>query len=376
LDVIVVRKLGVPWQPELAFGAVGEDHVRVLNDEVVRQTSVDPVQVQSLSRREWGEVERRAKEYRAVRPRQSLVDRTALIVDDGVATGATARAACQIATEHGARRVVLAVPVAPLGWTRAFQDVADECIAVEVPSGFSAVGAHYKDFRPTTDEEVMRYLAMAAGAPTVRSVAVPLGKGFLAGDLSVPPDARGLVVFAHGSGSSHRSVRNRFVAGRLGDAGLATALVDLLTEEEDGNRELVFDVDFLTSRLLMLVDWLRHEPPLDSLPVGLFGASTGAAAALSVAAALGGEVVAVVSRGGRPDLALAKLAAVTAPTLLIVGGADTTVLELNRRAMTELSCPAELLVVPGATHLFAEPGALEAVADAATDWFLGTLTSL
>ena len=376
LDVIVVRKLGVPWQPELALGAVGEDHVRVLNDDVVQQASVDPADVQALSEREWGEVERRAKEYRTARPRESLVDRTALIIDDGVATGATARAACQIASEHGAHRVVLAVPVAPLGWTRAFQDVADECIAVEVPSGFLAVGAHYQDFRPTTDEEVMQHLAMAAGAPTARSVAVPLEKGCLEGALSVPPNACGLIVFAHGSGSSHRSVRNRFVAEQFAEAGLATALVDLLTEEEDGDRELVFDVDFLTNRLLVLVDWLRHQPLLQSLPLGLFGASTGAAAALSAAAALGDEVVAVVSRGGRPDLALPKLPIVTAPTLLIVGGADTTVLELNRRAMAALSCPAELLVVPGATHLFAEPGALEAAAAAATDWFLGHLVSL
>jgi len=376
LDVIVVRKLGVPWQPELALGAVGEDHVRVLNDDVVQHASVDPAEVQALSEREWGEVERRAKEYRAARPRESLVDRTALIIDDGVATGATARAACQIASEHGAQRVVLAVPVAPLGWTRAFQDVADECIAVEVPSGFLAVGAHYQDFRPTTDEEVMQHLAMAAGAPTARSVAVPLAKGCLEGAISVPPNACGLIVFAHGSGSSHRSVRNRFVAEQFAEAGLATALVDLLTEEEDGDRELVFDVDFLTNRLLVLVDWLRHQPLLQSLPLGLFGASTGAAAALSAAAALGDEVVAVVSRGGRPDLALPKLPIVTAPTLLIVGGADTTVLELNRRAMAALSCPAELLVVPGATHLFAEPGALEAAAAAATDWFLGHLVSL
>ena len=375
LDVLVVRKLGVPRQPELALGAVGEDRVRVLNDDVVRQASIGADDVDALSEREWAVVERRAKEYRAARPRASLIDRTALIIDDGVATGATARAACQIASEHGARRVVLAVPVAPLGWTRVFHDVADECIAVETPDGFRAVGAHYEDFRPTTDEEVMRCLAVGSGSPTGRTVTVPVGDAFLAGVISVPPHARGLIVFAHGSGSSHRSVRNRFVAERLTEAGLATALVDLLTEREDGDRRLVFDVDFLTGRLLMLTEWLRHEPMLQSLPVGLFGASTGAAAALSAAAVLGDDVVAVVSRGGRPDLALPALTEVTAPTLLLVGGDDTTVLALNRLALAQLRCPAELLVVPGATHLFAEPGALESVAAAATDWFLGHLTS-
>jgi putative phosphoribosyl transferase len=371
LDVIVVRKLGVPSQPELALGAVGEDRVRVLNEDVMHQASVGPAAVQALSEREWAEVERRATEYRAARPRESLVDRTALVIDDGVATGATARAACQIASEQGARRVVMAVPVAPLGWTRAFRDVADECIALETPTDFLAVGAHYRDFRPTTDEEVMLCLTAEAGSPSSRSVAVPVGNALLAGVISLPAVPKGLIVFAHGSGSSHRSVRNRFVAERLNEAGFATALVDLLTEQEDEDRQLVFDIGFLTGRLLRLTEWLRDQPPLKSLPVGFFGASTGAAAALAAAAVLGHEPFAVVSRGGRPDLALTALPDVTAPTLLIVGGDDTTVLGLNRRALAEFRCPADLLVVPGATHLFAESGALAAAAAAATDWFLG-----
>ena len=373
LDVIVVRKLGAPRQPELALGAVGEDHVRVLNNDLVRQERISPESLEALSARGWSEVERRAAEYRAVRPRESLVGRTALIVDDGVATGATARAACQIASEHGAQRVVLAVPVAPLGWTRAFHDVADECIAVETPSGFLAVGAHYQDFRATTDDEVLECLSVAPPKAVSRSVAVPVAAGSLAGIVGLPQRPRGLVVFAHGSGSSHRSVRNQFVAERLGEAGLATALVDLLTEREDGNRDLVFDIEFLTERLLELTLWLQRQPELASLPLAFFGASTGAAAALSAAAELGDAVSSVVSRGGRPDLALPQLPQVSAPTLLIVGGADTTVMELNRQALAQLDCPSDLLVVPGATHLFAEPGALEAVAGAAADWFLGHL---
>ncbi|MCZ3388008.1 MAG: hypothetical protein LH645_02535 [Actinomycetia bacterium] len=161
LDVIVVRKLGAPRQPEFALGAVGEDGVRVLNDDVVRQGSLAADELQALTEREWREVKRLAKEYRGVRLRESLVGRTAVIVDDGVATGATARAACQVASAHGAHRVVLAVPVAPLGWTREFANVADECIAVKTPAEFSAVGAHYRDFRATTDEEVMDYLGVA-----------------------------------------------------------------------------------------------------------------------------------------------------------------------------------------------------------------------
>ena len=232
----------------------------MLNDDVMRQASLDADELQALSEREWSEVERRAKEYRAVRPRESLVDRTALIVDDGVATGATARAACQIASEHGARRVVLAVPVAPLGWTRAFHDVADECIALETPSGFIAVGAHYQDFRATPDDEVLRCLAAASSDLGQDADRRGSRRGGFAGRRRSRSllDARGLIVFAHGSGSSHRSVRNRFVADRLADAGLATALVDLLTADEDGDRDLVFDIDFLTGRLLALTGWLQR----------------------------------------------------------------------------------------------------------------------
>lgn len=370
LDVIVVRKIGLPGHAELAMGAVGEDRVRVLNDEVLRQASMTDEELEQLSASEWQEVERRAKEYRVVRARESLVDRTALIVDDGVATGATARAACQVATEHGARRVVLAVPVAPVGWTRAFQDVADRCFALETPRGFIAVGANYRDFGPTDEDEVKRCLAEASSTITTQEVFIPVANGHLAGVVSAPPHAWGLVVFAHGSGSSHRSVRNRFVADRLVEVGCATALVDLLTEEEDGDRQLVFDIQLLTERLIHLTAWLKEQPNLRSLAVGFFGASTGAAAALSAAAALGSAVSVVVSRGGRADLADAALSEVAAPTLLIVGGDDKTVLALNRQALARLTCPAEMVVVPGATHLFVEPGALEAVADAAGRWFV------
>ena len=185
--------------------------------------------LQALSDAGWREVENRAAEYRAIRPRESLVDRTALIVDDGIATGATARAACQIASEHGARRVVIAVPVAPLGWTQGFHEVADECVALESPSGFIAVGAHYQDFGPTSDEEVRRCLESARPDPVQRDIGVPVEGGALAGTITLPPHPRGLIVFAHGSGSSHLSVRNRYVASRLSEAGLATGLVDLLT---------------------------------------------------------------------------------------------------------------------------------------------------
>jgi pimeloyl-ACP methyl ester carboxylesterase len=240
-------------------------------------------------------------------------------------------------------------------------------VDVEAPENFFAVGAHYRDFTPTSDEEVVDQLT--SQPPHEEQLAIPCNGSMLAGTLTLPSLAQGLVVFAHGSGSSHRSVRNRFVARQLVDAGFATGLFDLLTEVEEHDRANVFDIEMLTGRLLVITDWLQEQPVLNGLPLGYFGASTGAAAALAAAARRGDRVAAVVSRGGRPDLAMPVLRSVTAPTLLIVGGADELVLDLNRQALAELHCPADLTVVPGATHLFAEPGALEAVAEMAGQWF-------
>jgi putative phosphoribosyl transferase len=193
----------------------------------------------------------------------------------------------------------------------------------------------------------------------------------LTGDLDIPEGSmRGVVLFAHGTGSSRASPRNRFVAARLNRCGLATLLFDLLTEEEEFDRRNVFDIYLLAQRLGDGLSWKAGQPDLADLPCGLFGASTGAAAALVTAAAHPGEVAAVVSRGGRPDLADAALPLVQAPTLLIVGGADVEVLELNRWAADQMHCPHALEVVEGATHLFEEPGALDDVATLASNWFV------
>ncbi|MFC7095794.1 dienelactone hydrolase family protein [Halobaculum marinum] len=191
----------------------------------------------------------------------------------------------------------------------------------------------------------------------------------LEGELVVPGGATGLVVFAHGSGSSRHSPRNNAVASVLRDHGLGTLLFDLLTEEEDREYETRFDIDLLTERLLAATDWLRDREGTRDLHVGYFGSSTGAAAALRAAAERGDDVGAVVSRGGRVDLAADQLPAVTAPTLFLVGGADTTVLELNEEAASRLTCPNQLTVIEGAGHLFEGPGELERVADLAAEWF-------
>jgi putative phosphoribosyl transferase len=205
-------------------------------------------------------------------------------------------------------------------------------------------------------------------------VQVPVaGAGALDGDLVVPPDATGLVAFAHGSGSSRHSPRNRAVAAALQDAGLATLLVDLLSRDEEERdaltRDLRFDIGLLADRLAAVLGWVSSQPSTSSLPAGLFGASTGGGAALVAAARQPDAVRAVVSRGGRPDLAGEALERVGCPVLLLVGGRDDVVLELNEQARQRMTAPVELTVVPGATHLFEEPGALEQVADAAARFF-------
>jgi putative phosphoribosyl transferase len=388
LDVIVVRKLGVPWQPELAMGAVGENGVIVRNEDVVRQAAVSERDIDAVADHERVEVARRAELLRGAGEPLSLRGRTAVIVDDGIATGATARAACEVAREAGARRVLVAVPVAPPGWARAFVGAADESVCLMTPEPFLSVGQWYEDFRPTTDNEVVGLMAQAAAAaadpqadpvgddklppPAYRGnaeVLIPIGEVELGGSLTVPESASGIVLFAHGSGSSRCSPRNQYVARVLNQAGLATVLFDLLTVEEEQNRSNVFDIKLLAERLVEVTRWVQSGVGLDRLPVAYFGASTGAAAALWAAAEMGDEIAAVVSRGGRPDLATEQLDRVVAPTLLIVGQRDPVVVDLNTEAQSHLRCPSELAVVPHATHLFEEPGALEEVALLARGWF-------
>jgi dienelactone hydrolase len=211
------------------------------------------------------------------------------------------------------------------------------------------------------------------GTPPTRPVHVPIGDHRLSADLVVPDAAHGLVLFAHGSGSSRHSPRNQFVARDLERHGLGTLLIDLLTPEEesvdDFTAQYRFDIAMLADRLVLIVDWLRHRDETATMPIGIFGASTGGGAALMAAAKRPREITAVVSRGGRPDLAGASLAKVTTPTMLIVGGLDTVVIEMNRDAMKQMRGEVRLEIVPGATHLFEEPGTLERVAELAAGWF-------
>lgn len=388
LDVIVVRKLGVPYQPELAMGAIGEGDVRIINHNVVAMAGVDQQELDMVERRERIELERRAQLFRGGRRRISLKGRTALIVDDGIATGSTARAAGQVARAQGAARVVVATPVAPPEVFERLQGDVDELIVAVQPDPFHAIGEFYLDFNQTSDWQVTDLLQKAASTvpekaiSTVdpanghlgridREVDVIAGPIRLPGHLMVPAGAAGIVVFAHGSGSSRHSPRNRFVAEMLNQAGLGTLLFDLLTPSEELNRTQVFDIELLADRLIRATKWLLTQFETPRIPLGFFGASTGAAAALRSAAELGPDIRAVVSRGGRPDLVGARLSEVQAATLLIVGSHDPQVLELNLAASAQLRCEHRLEVIPGASHLFEEPGTLEMVAELARDWFIG-----
>ena len=377
LDVFIVRKLGLPSHPELAIGAIASGGVRVVDRGALRRFGVTDQELAALAAAEQRELERRERLYRGDRPPPDIAGKTAILIDDGLATGATMAAATGALRAQRAARLVVAVPVAAPETCDAFQDLVDEIVCAATPEPFYAVGLWYEDFSETSDDEVRGLLARAArelpGSGSEREVRVLAGRATLDGTLSVPAEARGIVLFAHGSGSSRDSPRNRLVAARLQDAGMATLLMDLLTRNEEAvdlrTRELRFDIRLLAERLAGAIDWAAREPSTRGLPVGLFGASTGAGAALVAAASRQHAVGAVVSRGGRPDLAREALGQVAAPTLLIVGGRDEVVLDLNRRAMARMRAPMELAIVSGATHLFEEPGTLERVADLAAGWF-------
>ena len=370
LDVIMVRKVGAPWQPEYAIGAVAEGGVQILAERELSMLGIGPSELDALVAKAEHELAERSARYRGKRPPLEVKGRTVLLVDDGLATGRTAQAAARALRERGAARIVLAVPVAAAQSVLEIAGSVDEVVAVQAPSDLLAIGFWYQDFRPTADEEVTTLLARSTSMSATHERLVEAGAGVLVpGDLAIPEDPRGIVAFAHGSGSSRLSPRNRQVAQALNNDGFATLLFDLLTPEEELNRANVFDIPLLGRRLAAATGWLRGQPETSQLTLGYFGASTGAAAALIAAADLGHQVSAVVSRGGRPDLAASRVGEVTAPTLLIVGGLDDQVLELNRQAQRQLCCTNDLEVVVGATHLFEEPGTLEAVARLASDWF-------
>ena len=388
LDIFLSRKLGVPGYEELAFGAIAAGDGRFLDKEVIKAAGISERQVESITQQVRETLEQRAALYRGNRPPLEVAGRTVVLVDDGIATGASVYAAINALQQMKPARLVVAVPVAPASTCSWLSNEVDELVCLYAPERFYAVGQFYERFNQVTDEEVTELLRRENGSPaaassavkfvrigTQREVSIDLRNVRLEGTLSLPRDPKGMVLFVHGSGSSRHSPRNRYVAEILQSRGIATLLFDLLTRDEEfADRQtarLRFDVGLLTRRLIDVTNWAIRHPAIPNVSIGYFGASTGAAAALEAAARLPSLVTAVVSRGGRPDLAGDALGLVRAPVLLIVGGEDKTVVSLNRQALAKLKChDKQLVIIPGATHLFEEPGALEEVASVAADWFV------
>jgi len=371
LDVLIVRKLGTPANRELAFGAVGEGGVQVLNEDVVQTERLSEQAISRITTEQNSEIERRHVVYRNGRPPLNLTGKTAVVIDDGLATGATARAACMVAKRLGANRVVLAVPVAPSGWEKGFLDVTDERVSLFQSPDFGSVGYFYENFDPISDETVRALLAFSVHHQVDEEAAIDVGghRAVMA-DLRAPLGATGVVVFAHGSGSGRKSPRNMRVADSMHGAGFATVLVDLLDVDDQDDR--TFDIPYLAERLTRVVEWVKKHPILGRLPLALYGASTGAAAAV-VAAANDHDIRCVVCRGGRVDLAAEQVAELVQPVLLIVGSLDTVVLGLNKSFCEAVGSRCTMKVVEGASHLFEENGALQQVARQAIEYLTSHL---
>jgi putative phosphoribosyl transferase len=409
LDVFLVRKLGAPGQEELAMGAIASGDVVVINDEVVRALKIAPEVLEAEIEHQSHELGRREAIYRGGRPPLDVGGKIVILIDDGLATGSTMRAAIAALRKERPARIVVAVPIGAASTCAEFERIADECICAVAPENFRAVGLWYEDFAQIGDDEVCTLLGGSAiGAAAPQNQGVAAGKSTktdgpaageshpkaarepgieerdvtittdgrrLRGLLNVPADAPAVVVFVHGSGSCRLSERSRYVASVLEDDGFGTLLIDLLEESEADDQAKVFDIELLAGRLQKATQWLASQPETSKRRLAYFGTSTGTAAALLAAARAPESVGAIVSRGGRPDLARDVLPRVAAPTRLIVGGRDEVVLELNRESFELLECPRLLDIIPRASHLFLEPGALPKVARLASEWFLRYLVS-
>lgn len=375
LDVLIVRKLGHPLQPELAVGAVCEDEDPIWNQQILTRSGLEPDDLRGTLKAERKRIQHQIVLFREGRKFPSVTQQTVIVVDDGIATGATVFAAVKFLKKVGAAKVVIAIPVAAASSARRLASQVDEVVVQEIPEDLLSVGQWYEDFTQVSDVEVIEVIKAnrKKKVPNKKfcELEIPIGSVKINGDLTTFPSMKALIIFAHGSGSSRKSPRNQMVAGDLNKAGFGTLLFDLLTDEEAKNKGNVFDIELLSQRLISVTQWVRQQSDLKSVQVGYFGASTGAGAALRAASQLShsSRPFAIVCRGGRPDLAgEVALKAVKTPTLLIVGGRDGDVIEMNRGAKSFLA-HSQLSIVPGATHLFEEPGTLEEVSRLSAVWF-------
>lgn len=377
-DVLIVRKIGAPFNSELAVGAICENDEPIFNSQILSKVGLEPDDMNRAVAEEKKEVQRQIKEFRLGKPMSDTTEKTVILVDDGLATGATIKAAVKYLKKSGAAKIVVAVPVAPSSTARAIRDKVDELIVLEERENLVSVGQWYSDFSQVSDNEVITLLqssqkkmAKQTAMPRNCTVEIKIDKVKLEGELTVFSEMKAVIIFAHGSRSSRKSPRNLQVANDLNSAGFGTLLFDLLTDHEAKDRTNVFNIEFLSDRLASVTEWLLQQQNFQSTKIGFFGASTGAAAALQAAAkqSVKEHIFSIVSRGGRPDLAGEEaLMTIQIPTLLIVGSNDSIVINLNRKAQKKLS-NSKLSIIAGATHLFEEPGALEEVSRQAAQWF-------
>ena len=373
LDLLLIKKIGLPGDEELAIGALGEAAEPWLNQELISKLRVHRKDIDRVITQKKAELARQNENWRDLREHVEVLGRNLIVVDDGVATGATQFAAVKLLRQMKAKKIIVAVPLGPLDTLKKLKEVADEVIYLEAPYPFFAVGPWYLNFSQVSDQEVSKYLQnLKRKTHRQEEFEFVDGEAKLKADLTIVKEMKGLVIFAHGSDSSRKSPRNQFVAKVFNKAGFGTLLVDLLTEFEAGNRKNVFDVALLVRRVLAATDAVILRLKSSELPIAFFGASTGAAAALGAAVKTNHSVFAVISRGGRPDLAEVDFAKVNVPVLLIVGGEDLQVIALNKK-VEKLLPQVTMVIVPGATHLFEESGALEKVAVLARNWLLENL---
>ena len=368
LDVILVHKFASREHPEFALGSVTEDGDIYFNEDAKaagRLMGMDESDLFDAAHEEIEKLQAKRRLYTPHRASLGMKDRTVIIVDDGIATGATMSAAVKTAFAKGAHHVIAAAPLASRLAIANIQQLGAEVCSYTIAEGYFTVSQYYDDFSQVSDALVADTLARHELEVIIRDHGVSL-HGFL----NIPPYCQGLVVFVHGGGSGKESPRNQFVANILQRAGIGTLLVDLLSRDDQTRSDKEIDIAFLSKRVDTVVRWLLKNPKTSHLPIGLFGASSGAASALRASIELEDDVKAIVLRGGRPDLAWESLSQVTAPTLIIVGGDDEPVLAINHEAFSQLNCECEFVEIPGATHLFDEPGALAEVAKRTREWFL------
>jgi putative phosphoribosyl transferase len=384
LDVILVRKLGVPGHEERAAGAIAACGVRIV--QLDPDTLVDEDQLDRVTRRAQRELELREKLYRADRQRLCVENRIVILVDDGIATGATMRAAIEAVRRDHPAKLVVAVPVIPAEGLERLRAEADEVVCLASPDQLGSISSWYADFRQVDDPTVRELLdrarrpdwrnAIRAGQQSAggHDVKIPVGDLELDAQLSIPKNASGTVLLCSAGVGCPRSPRDRQLVAALNEAGLGTLSLSLLTVQEAAidaeTQELGFDVDLLAWRLHEVVSWIATPEHGEKPGIGLFSVGTGGAAALRVASRRPDAVRALVLRSGRTDLAGSSvLAHVLAPTLMIAGSRDAMVLALNREAVTMLRCPHRLEVVPGASQSFEEPGIADELARLTIEWF-------